>query len=258
MAEGASVVCSLGGDGTVRAVACALVGTETPLGILPAGTGNLLARNLDLPVALDEAVGAALTGRNRRIDVGELVIGELDAHGEPVDGGELVTEQFLVMGGMGLDALIMGGTNEVLKQRMGWAAYLLSGVKHLVSPGVPHPAPARLRARVQAARTGRRHRQLRPTARRPRAHARCPRGRRQARRRHRLSPGFVGWAPVIARVLTRQRKGHATLDHKVCREVRVRVDRPLPVQVDGDVVGEATEITASVRPAALTVRVPIA
>ena len=128
-------MCSLGGDGTVRAVACALIGTETPLGILPAGTGNLLARNLDLPVdALDEAVRAALTGRNRRIDVGQLVIGELDAHGEPVDGGEPVTEHFLVMGGMGLDALIMGGTNEVLKQRVGWAAYLLAGAKHLVSP----------------------------------------------------------------------------------------------------------------------------
>jgi diacylglycerol kinase family enzyme len=70
--------------------------------------------------------------------------------------------------------------------------------------------------------------------------------------------GLVGWAPVIARVLTRQRKGHATLDHKVCREIRVRVDRPLPVQVDGDVVGEATEVNATVLPAALTVRVPIA
>ncbi|HEX6056913.1 MAG TPA: diacylglycerol kinase family protein [Intrasporangium sp.] len=258
VAEGASVVCSLGGDGTVRAVGCALIGTETPLGILPAGTGNLLARNLDLPVALDEAVRAALTGRNRRIDVGELVIGELDAHGEPVDAGELVTEQFLVMGGMGLDALIMGGTNEVLKQRVGWAAYLLSGLKHLVSPEfrtqLRLDSEPEFRRRARAVVIGNCGRLLGGLVLMP--DARVDDGKLDVVI---ASPrGFVGWAPVIARVLTRRRKGHATLDHKVCREIRVRVDRPLPVQVDGDVIGEATEINASLRPAALTVRVPIA
>lgn len=259
VAEGASVVCSLGGDGTVRAVARALVGTETPLGILPAGTGNLLARNLDLPVdALDEAVRVALSGRNRRIDVGELVIGEMDAHGEPVEGDELVTEQFLVMGGIGLDALIMGATNEALKQRMGWAAYLFSGVKHLVSPEfrtqIRLDAEPEFKRRARAVVIGNCGRLLGGLVLMPDARVDDERLDVVI-----ASPrGFVGWAPVIARVLTRQRKGHSTLDHKVCREIRVRVDRPVPVQVDGDVVGEATEINASLRPAALTVRAPIA
>ena len=67
--------------------------------------------------------------------------------------------------------------------------------------------------------------------------------------------GFFGWVPVFTRVATRRRAGHAILDHKVCQEVRVRTDRPLPVQIDGDVIGEAAEITATVRPASLTVRV---
>jgi diacylglycerol kinase family enzyme len=67
--------------------------------------------------------------------------------------------------------------------------------------------------------------------------------------------GVVGWVPVATRVATRQRKGHRTLDHKTCKEIHVHVDRPVPVQVDGDVLGEATEVTAVVRPSALTVRV---
>ena len=61
-----------GGDGTLNAAAPALIETGLPLGILPLGTANDLARTLGLPLTLDEAVGVAATGRTRIIDLGEV------------------------------------------------------------------------------------------------------------------------------------------------------------------------------------------
>ncbi|MCU1537501.1 MAG: diacylglycerol kinase catalytic region [Humibacillus sp.] len=274
--QGADLVCTLGGDGTVRNVASVLVGSETPLGILPAGTGNLLARNLDLPVALEAALTVALTGRNRRIDVGELRIGpaldeaEVAAHTEhaaahaaraaqSTRGGHPTlppqTHHFLVMSGIGMDAAIMAGTNESLKQKVGWPAYLLSGAKHLVSPEfrvtVRVDDEPEFRRRSRMVVIGNCGRLLGGLVLMP--NALVDDGALDAVI---ASPrGVVGWVPVATRVVTRQRKGHPTLDQSRFTEMHVEVDRPVPVQVDGDVLGEATEVTAVVRPAALTVRV---
>ena len=252
LAEGVQVVCSLGGDGTVRSVASALVGSETPLGLLPAGTGNLLARNLDLPMdSIETAVRVALTGRNRRIDVGEVVVGPEDT--EHPDERE--RHIFLVMSGMGMDAAIMAGTNENLKRTVGWPAYMLSGARNLVSPEyrasitLDHEPEFRRRARfVIIGNCGRLLGGL----------VLMPNARVDDDRLDVVfaSPkGIVGWVPVAMRVVTRQRKGHSTLDHKVCRNVRVRTERPMPIQIDGDVMGESTEVSATVRPGVLTVRV---
>jgi diacylglycerol kinase family enzyme len=255
--DGADIVCTLGGDGTVRNVATALVGTETALGILPAGTGNLLARNLDLPVALEAAVAVALTGRNRRIDVGELVLGATssgdDADADEPAGPEML--YFLVMSGVGMDAQIMAGTNENLKAKVGWPAYMVSGLKHLISPefriAVKVDDELEFRRRARMVVIGNCGRLLGGLVLMP--NARVDDGQLDAVI---ASPrGVVGWVPVATRVATRQRKGHPTLDHKACKEIRVRTDRPVPVQIDGDVIGEATEVSATVRPGCLTVRV---
>ena len=89
VASGATTVVACGGDGTVRACLAPLAGTDTVLGVVALGTGNLLAANLGLPSGLD-GVGVAVTGPVRRIDLGE------------VNG-----ESFAVMAGSGLDALMI-------------------------------------------------------------------------------------------------------------------------------------------------------
>ncbi len=72
LASGAETIVAAGGDGTVTALASALVGTECRLAILPLGTVNALAKDLHVPLDLTEAVAALQTGEARRIDVGEV------------------------------------------------------------------------------------------------------------------------------------------------------------------------------------------
>ena len=116
-AQGAGLVIACGGDGTVRSVAQGLIGTTVPMGVVPLGTGNLLARNLDIPLDdVDRALRVAMTGRSRAIDIGEVryTDGEGDSH----------DDVFLVMLGAGMDADMIAGTDDDLKARVGWLAYV--------------------------------------------------------------------------------------------------------------------------------------
>lgn len=116
----ADVVVVAGGDGTVRAVAehLAEADTETELAIVPLGTGNLLARNLEVPLGdVPAAFTRALTGQARAIDVGWL---EIDL----VTGPE--RHAFAVLAGFGLDAHMITETDDDLKDKVGWLAYVES------------------------------------------------------------------------------------------------------------------------------------
>jgi diacylglycerol kinase (ATP) len=87
LADGCSPIVAWGGDGTVNEVASQLAGSGTPLGIVRAGSGNGLARELGIPAAPDRAVDVALGSRQRVVDVGE------------IDG-----QPFLNVAGVGFDA----------------------------------------------------------------------------------------------------------------------------------------------------------
>lgn len=124
--DGASVVLASGGDGTVRAVAEVLRGTKIPLTIVPQGTGNLLARNLGVPLTrLNEIARATFSGMNRTIDLGILtIVREDDSEDEHV---------FLVLAGMGLDARTISATKSTLKKRLGWLAYVDAGMRTMLN-----------------------------------------------------------------------------------------------------------------------------
>ena len=122
--QGADVVLAAGGDGTVRAVAEALRNTGIPIALLPSGTGNLLARNLDLTLTnLDESVAVAFGEGERKIDLG--------ITSATRENGSSEEFAFLVMAGLGLDAKMMANTNPKLKKAVGWLAYVDGGIRSL-------------------------------------------------------------------------------------------------------------------------------
>ena len=126
IARGASVVLVAGGDGTVRAVAEAMRGSGVPLAIVPSGTGNLLARNLLLPLAGSEAmIEAAFEGDVLPIDIGIADITRAT--------GERESHAFVVMAGMGLDAAMIANTNPRMKKHLGWVAYVDGAARALPS-----------------------------------------------------------------------------------------------------------------------------
>ncbi|WP_431279119.1 diacylglycerol/lipid kinase family protein [Leifsonia poae] len=121
---GATLVLAAGGDGTVRAVAEALRDQDAALAIVPSGTGNLLARNIGIPLtSLDDACAIAFQGRTRAIDIG--IATTTDESGASVD------RAFLVMAGLGIDAAMMANARPQLKKRVGWLAYVDAGFRAL-------------------------------------------------------------------------------------------------------------------------------
>ncbi|KAA9108117.1 diacylglycerol/lipid kinase family protein [Microbacterium rhizomatis] len=123
--QGVDAVLVAGGDGTVRAVVEAMSGSGVPLSIVPSGTGNLLARNMRLPLTDPQAmIRAAFEGDRLPIDVGFAAMIRQD--------GSREDRAFVVMGGMGLDAAMIANTNGVLKKRVGWIAYVDGAARSLV------------------------------------------------------------------------------------------------------------------------------
>jgi diacylglycerol kinase (ATP) len=235
--SGVDLVMASGGDGTITACAEGVAGSGIPLGVLPCGTGNLLARNLGLPLSPDEALAVALTGSDRRLDVGA-------ANGRP----------FVVMAGIGFDAEMLDGADGRLKNRVGWAAYVLSALRHL------RERPVRMVLRADGGPPQRRW-----------ASGVIVGNVGSLQGNVRLLPdaapddgvldvavlaasGWTGWLRLAADVLLRRGTGRVAL--LACRELVVQASRARPWEVDGEVAGSTRQLRVTVEPGRLLVRVP--
>lgn len=250
LAEGVDLVAALGGDGTVRCVADALADTTTPLAILTAGTGNLLARNLRMRQKdAKRGLATALAGRTQVIDTMAIEL-DRDGHGDfedPLTG--------TVMTGIGLDADILNSTNESLKARIGWLAYPLAGGPHLrhtlhrmtvtydEQPCAPRGLTSVLVGNCGKLTGGVR---LMPTA-------IIDDGRLDTVELR--ANGVLGWVPLVAQVLSGSLRRTEAVRHQRSRTVTVTSEQPAMVEVDGDVQGRARGIRITVRPSSLHVRV---
>jgi diacylglycerol kinase family enzyme len=249
LGAGAHVVMACGGDGTVRTVAEALAGTGVPLGLIPAGTGNLLARNLDMNLDdMGAATRVALAGDDRAVDVGRITIDDGSGPGEE--------QVFLVMAGMGFDATIMETAPEALKARVGPVAYTVAGLRNLkgrqARVRVAVDDRPEFQRRVRTIVVGNCGKLLGGLVLMP--DAEIDDGWLDAVS---IAPqGIVGWLGVAARVITRQRRGHRRVEHWRAQAITIASEQPEPAQLDGDPVGEVRAMRMRVDPGALLVRVP--
>jgi len=234
---GSELVFAVGGDGTVRACAEALAGTEVPLAIVPRGTANLAARALGLPSRLEAALAIGFAGRDRRIDLAA------------ADG-----ICFAAMAGIGLDAAVVDATPRWLKERLGWAGYAMSGITHLA--GRRHAFSVCLdggQVLTRAARCV----VVGNAGVLPGGFVLLPAAR--------LGDGLLdvgiltardplGWGRVTARVLTRSERDDRLLERHRARHIEITTDVRLPREVDGEVIRPGCSLTISLRCAALLVR----
>ncbi|MDX6327373.1 MAG: hypothetical protein QOK15_3727, partial [Nocardioidaceae bacterium] len=243
--KGAELVVVCGGDGTVRTVCGELAGTGIPVGVVPVGTGNLLARNLALPLYLNGAIDVALAGQDRAIDIVRIA-------------GDLIEpeEHFLVMAGMGFDAAIMEGATEHIKARIGWLAYVVSGMRNLMYPAVRvdisvddepftrHRARTIVIGNVGFLQAGL---PLLPDA-------TIDDGRIDVVL---VNPRRVrDWLLVVVRVVGRRKKTDETVNRMTGRKVVVKAAHDTPRQIDGDPVGAGRELICECLPGKLLIRSP--
>jgi len=239
------VVVAVGGDGAVLQVVQVLADTPVALGIIPKGTGNLLAGNLGIPHRLDRAVDVLLSGGRRRIDLGRLTVGDK-------------RKVFSVACGIGFDAEVMKATETTQKDRWGKLAYVASAIKQsrrvrdvthqITIDGVESTMEA---TQIFIANFGRMG-----LAMKPRLHIEPDDGLLDVivlEATGRLPGLLAGWEALRQGEEGESTKGHAF--RATAREVLVDTEPSRLVEIDGSVVG-TTPIKVSVRPSALTVIIP--
>lgn len=240
-AEGFDLVVVSGGDGTIMEAMSGLIksGSRVPLAQIPAGTANLLARALSIPTDQADALDTIFTGKAERLDVGYLP--EQDRY-------------FALVAGAGYDAQLIGDASRELKNVLGFAAYVVTGIKNLFKL-----RPARIELEVD--------------------------GRRERFRAHTVmvvnigqvdqvgislgpnihphdgrldliivsSATVLGALRILFQILTRQFRGNSNLRYLSAQRVRLTARPPLPTQIDGEELGQTPLYVEAVPEGALLI-----
>jgi YegS/Rv2252/BmrU family lipid kinase len=238
--KGADLTFIWGGDGTVQRCIDALAGTGAVVAILPAGTANLLASNLDIPAGdVAAAVRVGLHGRRR-----------------PLDTGSVNGEHFAVMAGAGFDARMIADADRALKARLGRVAYLYTGARNL--------SASRVRATIEV--DGERFFEGR---------ASCVLagnvgkvlGGMQAFPGAQPDDGLLEfgvvtaknpaqWARTLGKLALGRAEQSPFVEVAQGRQARIRFARKLPYELDGGARPKARKLRIEVSPGSITVCVP--
>jgi YegS/Rv2252/BmrU family lipid kinase len=237
-AGGASLVVAIGGDGTVADVAEHLDGV--PLGIIAAGSTNIIGRELGIPTDFRKAV-ALLWGPHRL---------------RRIDAGICNDRVFLHMTGAGFDSRFFDLTNHDLKRRVGWLAYLPAAARAMRD----RPAHYHIRA------GGEEFDVLSPLVLIANGASIIDPRLKLLRQIHKddglldllvvTATGPLQLARTFARIATLSFERSPFLMHIQTTEIEVSCDSPMPVQLDGDVV-EHTPVRIGIRPGAVNIVCPI-
>jgi diacylglycerol kinase family enzyme len=237
--KGAGLVFVWGGDGTVQRCIDALAGSDVDLAILPAGTANLLATNLDIPQDLPVAVEIGLHGDRRAIDTATL------------NG-----EHFAVMAGAGLDALMIRDADGGMKDRIGRAAYLWTGARNLKSS----PVKARIKVDGRKVYSGTVTCVLVGNVGSAFGGIEIFDGARPDDGL--LEVGIVTaksrsqWVRTVGRVVLGRAERSPFVTTSRGARVRVRLDRPVPCELDGGDRPATDKLRINVEPSSIRICVP--
>lgn len=236
---GADLLFVWGGDGMVQQCINAVGKDPAAIAILPAGTGNLLARNLGIPQDIEQAVEIGLHGSRCALDVGR------------ING-----ERFAVMAGTGLDALMIRDADGDLKDRFGRAAYIWTAVKHL------RVRPFRAKIKVDGVTwfddkagcilVGNVGKVLGGVSVFDDANpedGKLDLGVITA-------SGLTQWTRALVRTATGSAAKSPFVRATKAKEIRIKLDRPMPYELDGGDQPATRRLKIRVEPAAVTMCVP--
>jgi len=241
MANNPSVVVAAGGDGTISDVAEALIGTDTRLVIIPIGTANIFARELGIPLDLQGAC-ALLGDQPNTTSIDAMKVGE---------------QYFVLQTGIGIDSLMIRDTDRQSKRRFGRAAYMWTAFTRLIGY-----QPMRFTILADGKR-------IRPRASQVLIANGGVLGMPPFRWGPNIRPddGKIDVCIVSARtaldyfgliwhtLLGQQRRDRNVRYLTAERSIVISADQPLPIQADGEIIGD-TPIQIQVIPDALVVIVP--